>query len=123
MTTRRQRGAAGRDGMQLLRMVYDSYSAFLPGIMRLGRAGATRPFCPVAYQHQRNIVGDSSQLPMNYGRASNIILKGVSVARLTERNPPAVMTSRSLVSPACAPRAAPTSCDNEVGMHTIVEAA
>jgi hypothetical protein len=44
-----------------------------------------------------------------YGRASRIMLNGVSAARLTLRNPPAVMTSRNRASPACAPSAAPTS--------------
>ena len=44
------------------------------------------------------------------GRASRIILNGVSVARRT------VLTSRSFASPAWAPSAAPTSCDSEVGM-------
>jgi Putative restriction endonuclease len=58
-----------------------------------------------------------------YGRASRIMLNGVSVARRTWRKPPAVMTSRNLASPAWAPRAAPTSCASEVGTHTIVEAA
>jgi hypothetical protein len=33
------------------------------------------------------------------------------------------MTSRNFFSPACAPKAAPTSWANEVGTHTIVEAA
>jgi len=45
----------------------------------------------------------------SYGRASRIMLNGVSVARLTLRKPPAVMTSHNLASPACAPSAAPTS--------------
>ena len=72
----------------------------------------------------RDCRGNIAPLALHhYGRASRIMLKGVSVARLTPRMPPAVMTSRSLVSPACAPRAAPTSCDSEVGIHTIVEAA
>ena len=44
------------------------------------------------------------------------MLNGISTARLTLRNPPAVMTLRSRVSPACAPSAAPTYCDSEVGM-------
>jgi hypothetical protein len=43
------------------------------------------------------------------------MLKGVSVARLTLPNPPAPMTSRSLFSPACAPSAAPTSCEDAEG--------
>ena len=57
------------------------------------------------------------------GRASRIMLNGVSVARRILVKPPAVMTSRSLASPACAPSAEPTSCDSEVGTQIIVEAA
>src|ERR1700730_13434236 len=45
------------------------------------------------------------------------MLKAVSAARLTLRNPPAVMTSRRRASPACPPSAAPTSCDSEVAMQ------
>ena len=37
----------------------------------------------------------------------------------TEPNPPAVVTSRSLASPVCAPKAAATSCDIEVGTQTM----
>jgi hypothetical protein len=61
--------------------------------------------------------------PYRQGRASRIILNGVSVARRILVKPPAVMTSRSLASPACAPSADPTSCDSEVGTQIIVEAA
>jgi hypothetical protein len=57
------------------------------------------------------------------GRASRIMLKGVSVARRTLRKPPPVITSRSFASPACAPSAAPTSCDSEVGTQIMVEPA
>ena len=57
------------------------------------------------------------------GRASRIMLNGVSVARRILVKPPVVMTSRSLASPACAPSAVPTSCDSEVGIQIIVEAA
>ena len=58
-----------------------------------------------------------------YGRASKTMLNGVSVARRTRLKPPAVITSRSFASPACAPKAAPTSCASEVGTHTSVDAA
>src|SRR5262249_40172063 len=58
-----------------------------------------------------------------YGRASRIMLNGVSAARRTLLNPPEVMTSRSLASPACAPSVAPTSWDREVGKQTIVDPA
>jgi hypothetical protein len=51
------------------------------------------------------------------------MLKGVCVARLTLWKPPAPITSRSRASPACAPSAAPTSCDSEVGTQIIVESA
>jgi hypothetical protein len=57
------------------------------------------------------------------GLASRIRLKGVSVARRKWRKPPEVTTSRSLPSPACAPRAAPTSWSSEAGTQTSVEAA
>jgi len=42
------------------------------------------------------------------GRASNTILKGVSVALRTLANPPCVIADDSLAKPACAPNAAPT---------------
>ncbi len=58
-----------------------------------------------------------------YARASRIMLNGVSAALRTVPNPPAVITSRSFASPACAPSAAPTSCDSEVGTQIIVEPA
>lgn len=61
--------------------------------------------------------------PRAYERASNTILNGVAVARRMLRKPPALMTSRSFASPACAPNAAPTSCDRDVGTHTSVDAA
>ncbi len=58
-----------------------------------------------------------------YGRASRIILKGVSAARRILEKPPLWITSRSFFSPACAPSAAPTSCDREVGRQIMVEPA
>ena len=61
--------------------------------------------------------------PQPYGRASKTMLNGVSVARRTLRKPPAMTASRSFASPACAPNAAPTSCDSDVGTQTSVEAA
>jgi hypothetical protein len=56
-------------------------------------------------------------------RASKSLLRGVCVARLTLWKPPAPITSRSRASPACAPSAAPTSCNSEVGMQIIIEPA
>src|SRR5439155_3476223 len=60
---------------------------------------------------------------LGYGRASSTRLKGVSVARRKRVKPPAMTTSRSRASPACAPSASPTSCASEAGVQTMVEAA
>jgi hypothetical protein len=57
-----------------------------------------------------------------YGRASNIKLNGVCVALRKCPKPPAVTTSCSRFSPACAPNARPTSWDSEAGVHKRVEA-
>ena len=57
-----------------------------------------------------------------YGRASNIRLKGVCVALRKWLKPPAETTSRSRCSPACAPRASPTSCESEAGVQSSVDA-
>src|SRR5207248_8827853 len=78
-------------------------------------------FTPMGALRQPPIRG-SKAAEMRYGRASRIMLNGVSVARLMLRNPPAPITSRSFASPACAPSAAPISCDIDVGTHTIVDA-
>ena len=83
-----------------------------------GGAGRAR-----AASVSRHVTCTSVPTRRDYGRASRIMLNGVSAARLTLRNPPEVMTSRSLASPACAPSAAPTSCESEVGTQPIVEPA
>src|SRR5207244_960353 len=54
---------------------------------------------------------------LGYGRASSTRLKGVSVARRKRVKPPAVTTSRSRVSPACAPSASPTPCASEAALR------
>ena len=54
--------------------------------------------------------------------ASNIKLNGVSVALRKRLKPPAAITSPSRFSPACAPRAKPTSCDSEAGVQRRVDA-
>ena len=59
---------------------------------------------------------------LGYGRASSTMLKGVSVARRKRRKPPAVTTSRSRASPACAPSASPTSCASDAGVQMSVDA-
>jgi hypothetical protein len=55
------------------------------------------------------------------GRASNTTLNGVSATRANELNPASITTSLMRASPACAPRASPTSCDKEQGVHRSVE--
>ena len=55
------------------------------------------------------------------GRAFKTMLNGVSAARRTLRNPAPLITPRSRASPACAPTAAPTSRDNEVGTQISVD--
>ena len=56
-----------------------------------------------------------------YGRASYTWLNGVSATRRKRVNPPASTTSRMRASPAWAPRASPTSCDSDAGVHRSVE--
>jgi hypothetical protein len=46
---------------------------------------------------------------ITYGRASRIMLNGVSAARRTRVKPPFDRTSLKRRSPACAPKARPTS--------------
>lgn len=55
------------------------------------------------------------------GRASKTRLNGVSAARRNRLNPAVPMTSAIRASPACAPRASPTSCDRDAGVHSSVE--
>jgi hypothetical protein len=55
-------------------------------------------------------------------RAWNTRLNGVSATRVKSGRPAAAATSRRRASPAWAPRAAPTSCDNEFGVHNSVDA-
>lgn len=59
--------------------------------------------------------------PWPQGRASSTMLNGVSTARRMRVKPPAVSTSRKRASPACAPRAAPTSCLSDAGTQIAVE--
>ena len=56
------------------------------------------------------------------GRASSTRLNGVSVARVTLENPPSLITSANLASPACAPSARPTSWSRDAGVQITVEA-
>jgi hypothetical protein len=57
------------------------------------------------------------------GLASNTTLNGVSATRANELNPASITTSLMGDSPACAPRASPTSCDKEHEVHCSVEKA
>jgi len=66
--------------------------------------------------------GRSGTCPTVYGLASKTRLKGVSAARRKCEKPPLVTTSRMRFSPACAPRASPTSCAFDAGVQSIVEA-
>src|SRR3954454_5051720 len=53
--------------------------------------------------------------------ASSTMLNGVSAPRRSVLNPALVTMSRSRASPACAPRAVPTSWDREHGVQSRVE--
>src|SRR5579863_2595259 len=66
---------------------------------------------------------DARTFVVSYGLISKMRLNGVSVARRKCVKPPSVTTLRSCASPACAPRAKPTSCESEAGVHSMVEAA
>jgi hypothetical protein len=57
-----------------------------------------------------------------YNLASNIKLNGVCVALRKRLKPPAAITSPSRFSPACAPKARPTSCDSDAGVQRRVDA-
>ena len=84
---------------------------------RQGRP-SVRPECPSERGRARRLA-----LRCGQGRASSTRLKGVSVARRTRENPAAVSTSRSRVSPACAPSARPTCWARDPGVQSIVDPA
>jgi hypothetical protein len=77
----------------------------------------------------RDTPGHSTHSPAHdaehrhYGRASRIMLNGVSVALRTSANPPSRIADDRRENPACAPSAAPTGWSSEVGTQIIVEAA
>jgi hypothetical protein len=84
-------------------------------------------FCPIGWETTdiNKVNSEKSEADRNnrtYFRASNTILKGVSVARRKRVNPPFTTTSRIFFSPACAPRPAPTSWASEAGTQQMVEA-
>ena len=54
---------------------------------------------------------------------SSTMLAGVAAARRTWAKPASRQTSVSRFSPACAPRPSPTSCDRELGVQIVHEAA
>jgi len=55
------------------------------------------------------------------GRASKTRLNGVWAARRKCVKPASMITARNRASPACAPRAVPTSCASEAWVHTNVD--
>jgi len=71
----------------------------------------SEPSCRLSNRHFGSFLQLSSAYLSfrHYGRASRIILNGVSAARRNRVNPPFERTSRRRRSPACAPRARPTS--------------
>jgi hypothetical protein len=81
---------------------------------RLLPPGAVRGLAPA--RRRRRVRGSR-----RHGRVSNTRLKGVSAARRKCVKPPASTTSRMRASPACAPRARPTSCESEAGVQSRVE--
>ncbi len=72
-------------------------------------------------EHQDPGLFECRQAQIFYGRASKIILNGVSAARRNRVNPAFERTSRRRRSPACAPRARPTSWLSDAGVQIIVE--
>jgi len=93
-------------------LLFDLCQAIIVGALRGGH--------PIAFffrherRHHRRRMGQRlgktpSSRQISYGRASMIILNGVSAARRNRVNPPFERTSLKRRSPACAPRARPTS--------------
>jgi hypothetical protein len=87
-------------------------------------AGGSRTHPEASASRIRKVAIADSPLETTFahGRASNTKLKGVSAARRKRVKPAAVTTLRMRSSPACAPRAAPTSCAREAGVQIMVDA-
>ena len=77
------------------------------------------PSCELA-RHRGATPGPFLQCEVRF-RASKMALKGVSATRRNLDNPARRTTSRSLASPACAPRTVSRSWAMALGVHSIVD--
>ena len=84
------------------------------------RVGVRRPTAQVA--SLRHVYAYRTSGGVAQRRASSTRLNGVCVARRNRLNPALPNTSASRRSPACAPRARPTSSDSECAQHRVVDA-
>ena len=88
-----------------------------PGIGRTGERAHERAGTP-----HRPIAGPDRARGSAHALASMMRFIGVWAARRKWRKPASSKMARSFASPAWAPRAAPTSCDSELGVQTQDEA-
>jgi len=88
-----------------------------PGIGRTGEPAHERAGAP-----HRPIAGPDRGRGSAHALASMMRFIGVWAARRKWRKPASSKMARSFASPAWAPRAAPTSCDSELGVQTHDEA-
>ena len=88
-----------------------------PGIVRTGEPAHERAGAP-----HRLIAGPDRGRGPAHALASMMRFIGVWAARRKWRKPASSKMARSFASPAWAPRAAPTSCDSELGVQTHDEA-
>ena len=88
-----------------------------PGIGRTGEPAHERAAAP-----HRPIAGPDRRRGSAHVLASMIRFIDVWAARRKWRKPASSKMARSLASPAWAPRAAPASCDSELGVQTQDEA-
>jgi hypothetical protein len=88
-----------------------------PGIGRTGEPALARPGAP-----HRPIARLDRGRGSAHTLASMMRFIGVWAARRKWRKPASSKIVRSFASPAWAPRAAPTSCDSELGVQTHDEA-
>jgi hypothetical protein len=88
-----------------------------PGIGRTGEPARVRAGAP-----HRPIAGPDRGHGSAHTLASMMRFIGVWAARRKWRKPASSKMVRSFASPAWAPRAAPTSCDSELGVQTHDEA-
>jgi hypothetical protein len=97
-------GGAGQDGLNVIDRLRSTWGrADLAEADRKGVAKTTATTAADDRRGQDAGLTTAGTALRRQGRASRIMLNGVSVARRILVKPPAVMTSRSLASPACAP--------------------